>query len=909
MRLRGLTTLVVVALSSSALARSGGAQKTRSQNDPRPVAHAEKRTGAIVVDGRLSEEAWAAAKPIGDLIQSVPDEGKAASQKTEIRILYDDAAIYIGARMYDSLGSKGVRAVLTRRDQLLSGGNSLTSDKIAFVFDTFHDRNGRAWFELNPLGVKGDHKDGDTSFDPVWEGASQIDSLGWTAEFRIPFSQLRFTRDPKQLWGMQVWRTTDRLNEQDMWAFWRNNEYGGPAYFGTLEGMTIAAQPRQVEIVPYVTSRATLERVASADPYHSDRQSIYRVGGDVKLNVTSNLTLDATVNPDFGQVEVDPAVVNLSVFETTFSEKRPFFVSNSQYFSNGGFSCFNCDNVSSLNLIYTRRIGRSPQLAGLVGSRAQYMDATDATTILGAGKLTGRTAGGVTVGLLDAVTNRENATFRLPGSAADQRQEIEPLANYFIGRLRKDFRGGATRLGTIGTLVNRDLTNPDEIQRLRARAGALELDLDHHWSDRTYSLAIQTALTNIGGDTAAIRRAQVSSSRYYQRTGRTETGDGLFSTNYDPSRTSLDGYGFYARVAKETGNWLWETVQNWRSPGFEANDMGVLNRSDYKWMLVNGVRQFTTPGAFYRSMWLNTGVQQQLNYEGDRTDIDFHSYGQVTLKNYMNVSLFNIYHPSYYDERLTRGGPTVLHYGYNLIGGNFSSDSRSPVVYGINYNWSGPVGNSEGGRQAYFPYVTLKPSSSISLTLSPSYDHDMTAQQFVTSFQDMAAPAGFGNVRYVFGKLEQKTFSMDTRLNTTFTPNLTLELFAQPFLASGHYTNFKEFAKPHSGQMTYYGRDNGSTIATSITGNGRIYTVDPDGSGAAAPFQFGSPDFNVRSLRGTAVLRYEYRPGSTLFFVWTQERDGSDSFGDFNFTRDRSALFRDRPVNVFQVKATYWLGR
>ena len=910
MRLSGAIKLSVLVLFCAASSHSARAQQTtKSQNDPRPTAHAAKRTGSIIIDGKIDEEAWAAATPIGDLTQSVPNEGKAPSEKTEIRILYDDAAIYIAARMFDSMGSKGVRAVLTRRDELLNGGNSLTSDKIAFVFDTFRDKNSRNWFELNPLGVKGDYKDGDTSFDPVWEGASHIDSLGWTAEFRIPFSQLRFSRDSEQIWGMQVWRTTDRLNEQDMWAFWRGNEYGGPAYFGTLDGMTVASQPRQVEIVPYATSRATLERVPSNDPYHSDRQGQYRAGGDLKLNVTSNLTLDATVNPDFGQVEVDPASVNLSVFETTFSEKRPFFVSNSQYFSNGGFSCYFCDNVSSLNLVYTRRIGRSPQLAGLVGSRAQFMDATDATSILGAAKVTGRAADGVTVGLLDAVTNRETARFRVAGDPADHSQEVEPLANYFIGRMRKDFRNGSTRIGTIGTLVNRDLTNPDEVQRLRSHAGALGFDLDHHWDNREYSLNIQTALTNIGGDTAAISRAQQSSARYYQRTGRGETTDGLFSTNFDPTRTSLSGYGFYARLAKETGNWLFETTQNWRSPGFEANDMGVLGRADYKWMLANGVRQWTTPGSFYRNMWISAGAQKQLNYEGDRTDIDYHGNVSATLLNYWNVGVMGILHPSYYDDALTRGGPTVLHYGFNMLGLNFNSDSRLAVVYGFNYNLSTPVDNSEGGRQSYSPFVTLKPSASVSLTLSPTYDHDLTSQQFVTSLSDTHAPLGFANTRYVFGRLEQKTFSMDTRLNTTFTPNLTLELFAQPFLASGHYTSFKEFAKPHSGQMTFYGKDNGSTITTATTADGKTYTVDPDGNGVAAPFSFGSPDFNFRSLRGTAVVRYEYRPGSTLFFVWTQERDGSDAFGDFNFSRDRSALFRDRPTNIFQVKATYWLGR
>src|ERR1700682_1521786 len=455
----GIGAMLMLALSlrsNSALAQ----QTTRSQNDPRPLARAALRPGEIAIDGRLDDPAWAAATPITELTQSSPDEGKPASQRTEVRILYDASAIYIGARMYDSLGAKGVRSVLARRDQLLNGNNNLTSDKIAFVFDTFRDKNSRTWFELNPSGVKGDHQNGDGSYDPVWEGATTIDSLGWTAELRIPYSQLRFSRDTAQVWGMQIWRTIDRRNESDMWAFWRNNEYGGPAFFGTLEGITVTSRPRQVELVPYATTRSKFERAQPGDPYHSNSELTSRIGGDAKVNLTSNLTLDATLNPDFGQVEVDPAVVNLSVFETTFQEKRPFFVSNSQYFSTGGINCYFCSNVSSLNFIYTRRIGRSPQLAGLLSGRSDFMDAADATSILGAAKVTGRTSNGITVGILDAITNREKARFRPIGSTVDDTQEIEPRANYFIGRLRKDYRGGVTGTGNIAATGNGSVAKP-----------------------------------------------------------------------------------------------------------------------------------------------------------------------------------------------------------------------------------------------------------------------------------------------------------------------------------------------------------------------------------------------------------------------------------------------------------------
>ena len=911
---RSATARLAVAASvvlALAPALSSAQQTTKSQSDPRPVARASIRQGEISIDGKIDEAAWAVATPITELTQSTPDEGKPASQKTEIRILYDASALYVAARMYDSLGASGVRSALARRDQVMNGDNSLTSDRIALVFDTFRDKNSRNWFELNPDGVKGDHQNGDASYDPVWEGASRIDSLGWTAELRIPFSQLRFSRDQNQLWGMQIWREVNRRNEQDMWAFWRSNEYGGPAYFGTLEGISLTSQPRQVELVPYVTTRSKLERAQPGDPFHSNTEMTYRAGGDLKVNLTSNLTLDATVNPDFGQVEVDPASVNLSVFETTFSEKRPFFVSNSQYFSTGGFSCFFCSNVSSLSLIYTRRIGRSPQLADLLSGRSDFMDAADATTILGAGKITGRTSNGITVGVMDALTNRESARFRPVGLTSDSTVEVEPLANYFVGRLKKDFNGGATRIGTITTIVNRDLTTPDEVARLRSNAEAVGVDLDHHWASREYSFNVQTALTHIGGDTAAIHRAQLSSARYYQRPGRTETTDGLFSTAFDPSRRDLYGYGFYARVAKETGNWLWEATQNWRSPGFEANDMGVLGRADYKWSLFNVFRQWTTPGSWYRNMYTIVGAQTQDNYDGDKNEGDVHVWWQATFKNYMNMSTFLLFHPSTYDERLTRGGPTVIHYGYNMSSTNFGTDSRKPVVGNLQVQIIKPVDNTEGGRVAYYPSVTLKPSSRLLLTFSPSLDIDNTAQQYVTAVTDPTVAPAFAGTRYVFGRLQQKTFSMDTRVNMTFTPNLTLEMFAQPFLASGKYSSFKEFAEVKSRRMFFFGRDNGSTVVTNTDQSGATtgYTIDPDGAGTAAPFTFDNPDFNLRSLRGTGVLRWEYRPGSTLYFVWTQERDGFDQFGDFNFGRDRSALFRDRPTNVFQIKGTYWIGR
>ncbi len=915
---RTIGLVAIVSLSSRAAAQGtirGDAvvASLPSQNDPRPVAAATPRAGAIAIDGRLDDAGWAAARPITDFRQQFPDEGRPPTERTELRFVYDAQALYVSARMFDAQGAAGVRRLLARRDQL---GNA-PSDKIAIVLDPFHDRNTRVWFELNPSGVKGDHMNGDASYDPVWDGASRVDSSGWAAEFRIPLSQLRFSRDSAQTWGLQVWRTISRRNEQDMWAFWRQNEPGGPAYFGTLEGLTLASQPRQLELLPYVLTGERFAPVAAGDPFHRRATNVTRAGADARVNLTSNLTLDATINPDFGQVEVDPATVNLSAFEIFFQERRPFFVANASTFSFGTFKCFFCSNASSLGAFYSRRIGRAPQLAGVVGGRADYLDAPDATTILGAAKITGRTRNGWTIGVLNALTGKETARYvpigssaaAVPGAAAVRRADVEPLTNYFMGRVRKDFRQGNTRVGTITTLTNRALgTDTIARSRLRGSAQSAGVDLAHYWQHRTYAFDAQAIVSNVAGDTAAIRRTQQSSAHFYQRPDREVTSDGLFGTTYDPARTSLRGYGFYAHLAKESGNWMWETAQNWRSPGFEVNDIAFLNRADYKWMNANVVRQWTRPTRWYRNAWTSLGGQQQFNYDGDRTDVQGQLFGQITLPNFYNLSGFVIHHPKVYDDRLTRGGPTVVRSGYDYYSFNASSDARAVVVGGVNASLGRSLDN-EGRSRSISPSVTVRPSPRVLVSVAPSYSTDYTVQQYVAASPDPTATA-FDGTRYVFGRLDQRTLAVETRLNTTFTPTLTLELYAQPFLSSGRYDRFQEFARPRAIDMVAYGDDVG-TIAPTLGADGLTtrYTVDPDGSGPARSFTFGNPDFNVRSLRGTAVVRWEYRPGATLFVVWTQSRAGSAAYGDFDFTRERSALFRARPTNIFQVKMNYWLGR
>ncbi|HET8655659.1 MAG TPA: DUF5916 domain-containing protein [Longimicrobiaceae bacterium] len=898
---------LVLALLVLPLPLGAQASGATAQASPPPIASAARRDGSITIDGRPDEAAWQRATPVTSFRQFQPDEGAAASLPMEVRVLYDDQALYIGARMSQP---GGVVAPLARRDQLLDANgnngsfNSLTTDKLIVDLDPYHNHLDDAWFEVNPAGVKGDQFDGDPSWDPIWEAAAHVDSLGWSAEMRIPYSQLRFSRDSLQTWGMQIWRYVDRRNEHDMWAFWRRNAPGGPAFFGQLSDLVITDRPRQLELLPYMVAGSTFKHAASDDPYHGDHDARFAAGGDLKYLLTSNLTLDATFNPDFGQVEVDPASLNLSAFETYYDEKRPFFIAGASAFGFGGLRCMFCSNVSGLSAFYSRRIGRPPQLDGYVDDVAVYADAPENTAIIGAAKITGRTQGGYTVGLLDAVTSRESARYLPTGGSPEATQVVEPLTNYFVGRLKKEFRGGASTFGGIVTSTARRMDDPAVSERLRSHAEAAGVDWYHTWRGREYSWMGSTLLSSVSGSPDAIARTQRSSAHYFQRPDRQAVSDGLFRTRYDTTATALRGYGLFTRVGKDNGTLLWEAMANLRSPGFEVNDLAYLDRADYLWFNGNVGGQWTTPTRWYRNIVVIAGGATQYDYEGDRTEAELQAFYGMELPNYWNLRVFGIHDAPSYDDRLTRGGPVVKRAGYDVGSVEVSTDARSPAVFDLSVQAVRGVGAPTHSLTVQ-PGVALKPAANVFLQLSPTYSRSEDDAQYVTSVADSTAVA-FHGTRYVFGFIRTRTVSLDTRLNWTFTPKLTLQLFAQPFIASGEYASFREFAAPRSIEKRVYGRDAG-TIAYDE--ESRQYTVDPDAAGPAQPFSFDDPDFTDSSLRGTAVLRWEYRPGSTLYFVWTQERSGSDPAGRFDFSGARTAIFRDRPTNVFQVKATYWIGR
>lgn len=896
--LRACGSLFTLLLAPGLLAAQATPPTGTRAERPRPVATAVERTSPVKLDGRLDDAAWAAATPVSEFTQQRPTEGAPATERTEVRFLFDDDAIWLGARMYDSQGRAGVTSRLARRDA------SVDSDILRIDFDPYRDRLRSVEFDVNPAGWRGDATDRDRSWDPVWEVATTIDSLGWTAEIRIPFSQLRFSRDSVQTWGLNLTRITHRTQERALWAFWGTKEPGGPAFFGDLAGLRMRGRPQRAELLPYVVTRD--QRLGAADPqspFYSRSPRDVRLGADMKYRLTSSFTLSATANPDFGQVEVDPAVVNLSAYESFFPERRPFFVEGRDVFDFGSPGCnINCG--FGIFPFYSRRIGRAPQGAGLALGAGPFADVPQNTTILGAAKLTGRTASGYSVGVVNAVTREEFADVALEDGRR-LRRPVEPLTNSFVGRVRRELRGGNLVVGGMLTSVNRRLGDSSLATLLSRSAQTAGVDVEASWAKRTYNFYGALSASRVAGDSLAILRVQRSSARYFQRPDRDPRGGGLFEDAYDPSATALGGGAAIARLDKRGGSWIWDLNASSFSPGFETNDLGFLQRTGYRWLNGSLGRRYTAPTRWYRELTWGTGTARYANFDGDVTGREAIAVVEATFPSYWTAFAGVQHDFATLDDRATRGGPVIGRAAGTGVFSNLSTDRRKRVVLRVGAN--GGRGD-DGSRHASINLsATLKPASNVSLSVGPGFSSSTTTAQYVTSVADSTATL-FAGRRYVFAHLAQRELYMGTRASVTFTPALSLELFAQPLIASGDYYDFKEFAAPRQLDRRVYGRDVGTVVTTRNDRGARRYVIDPDGGGPASAFGLGDPNFNFRSLRGTGVLRWEWQPGSTAFLVWTQTRSGSAPVGNLVFSRDRRELLDAPADNIFLLKISYLLG-
>jgi hypothetical protein len=869
-----------------------------------PVARAVRVTETISIDGRLDEAVWASIPPITEFTQTDPFEGEPASQRTEVRIAYDSDAIYVGAMLFDS---HPVSTRLARRD-----ANVSDSDFFEILFDSYHDHQTAYRFSLNPSGLKrdaavsGGFGGGDSSWDPVWDAATMITPDGWSLEMRIPFSQLRFSREEHQVWGLQIERMIRRNQESAVFSFTSKLERGGVPRFGHLEGISGIRPGRRLELLPYVGARAEYRQIPGragvdfANPFRSGQDYFTSMGLDLKYGITSNLTLDATVNPDFGQVEVDPAVINLTAFEIQFDEKRPFFIEGADIFRFGEGGPAGSTGRGP-QLLYSRRIGRAPQ--GVLPSTTAFADAPPNTTILGAAKLTGKTANGWSVGVMEAVTNRESAAIvRLDGSRDDV--VVEPMTNYFVGRLRREIGGNTTRLGLIGTAVNRQLDDPVLASRLRSAAYTAGVDFAHEFAGRTWRLSSTFTPSYVVGSREAIGRTQRSSARYFQR----PDADHLAA---DPDATSLAGYYAMLDLNKQAGAFQAKVAVASASPGYEANDLGFQTAADRYILDTTFTYTQTRPGRTFRRWAINGGPDAIWNHGGDRLFAEFNLFGNFQLMNYWGGGWRVAYNPETYNDRLTRGGPLSRDPRGYSGSVNFSSDSRQSYVGRFGTSWAADEGGS--WRHNADLNLTYRPRTNWDVRVGPSLSRSYSQAQYVTAFADPTASHTFG-ARYVFAGIHQTTLALETRVNVTFTPVLSFEMYAQPFLSSGEYSPLKELAGPGTFDFREYGTD----VGTIDRGADGYFRVDPNGTGPAGTFRVPSLDFNHRSLLGNAVMRWEWRPGSTLFLVWQQSRAGrvtgmdadplSQRVGNFDLSRDVRELFQFRPDNIFLIKMNFWFN-
>ena len=805
----------------------------------------------VVLDGRDDDAIWATAPAITDFTEFTPTEGAAARYRTEAKVAYDDHNLYVFIRAYDP-EPRTISSALARRDV------RPPTDQLKIMIDAYHDRRTGYEFAVSPGGVKRDYavyddNNEDQSWDGVWDVATRVDSLGWTAEFRVPLSQLRFAPAKTHTFGFAIWRDIERYKERVAWPAYRPSQIGFMSQLGDLTGIDDIPAPRRLDVTPYTVAKNAPLQTATG----FDRHQSFSGGADFKYGVTSNYTLDGTVNPDFGQVEADPAVLNLSAFETFFQEKRPFFLEGTGVYK-FAVDC-NQVNCGGEGLFYSRRIGRQPQLSGVYGDASS----PTASTILGAGKLTGRSASGLTVGLLEAVTAHETG---VAGAT------IEPATNYGVLRLQQDLNNHNSGIGAIFTSVDRALdswTRPG----LRSAAYVGGLDFRHQFGPgHNFLLTGAVTASRVSGSRPAIGATQADPVHYYQRP---DAPLGL-----DTARTALTGDAETIHLAKYGGGIvIFETSYQRVSPGYEINDLGFLRRADWQDQATWVGLQFLHPTSWY----------QQLRWNFNEWH-DWTSAGGLMLEQALNTNLHVQFRNNWYlhiggtvgqlgatyCDRCTRGGPAVRQSPVAAPWVEVQGDQRQVVYPDVFAQYVG----TDGGRthRVYLnPTAAVRISTRATASVGMSYSRNRENTQWYRNFDTLG-------MHYTFAHLEQRTSAITFRVDYTASPVLTLQVYASPFVSKGTYSNIRELA---NARAAAYADRYTAYFDTSVTNHPR--------------------QFNFKQFNSNVVLRWEYKPGSAIYAVWAEGRqEFAGAQGTQSLGGDMSDLFHTHPLNTFLIKVSHW---
>jgi hypothetical protein len=838
------------------------------------------------INGNLDEEIWNTGSWVDDFTQNEPYNGKEASQRTEFKILFDDNNLYVAIKAYDTSPDSIVNR-LTRRDQT-------DGDLAGIILDSFHDLRTGFLFGVSSSGVKYDHiftNDGqneDSSWDPNWWVKTSINSEGWVAEMKIPFSQVRFEKNSGEVWGLEVARVLYRKNETSFWQHIPKDAPGLVHLFGELKGLE-QIKPRKIfDVTPYGVAKTESFKKEPENPFRAKGKLSGLNGGiDAKIGVTNNMTMDLTINPDYGQVEADPSEVNLSAYETFLNERRPFFVegNNITNFSLG----IGDGGVGNDNLFYSRRIGRQPHGYPELND-GWYADVPGSTPIIGAAKLTGKTKNGLSVGLVEAMTAEVKAEIDTVGGR--KLETVEPLTNYMVGRIQKDFKEGKTIIGGIFTSTNRVLdSNLSDILHKAAYTGGI--DFTQYFKDKNWMFNLNTAFSLVEGSKTAIEKTQKSSAHYFQRP----------DNNYSPldtTRTSLAGAGGRIQLVKQNGHWNFMAASIWKSPKFEINDLGYMREADQILSLLWAGYNVWDPKWIYRRYNINADFYGVNNFGGSWTGGGFEWNASMNLKNYWSIWTGGSFNTPSLSTGMLRGGPMMKIPGSSNSRIGFSTDSRKKLVFEVYANHGkGFEQNSKSFNTGVD--INYKPTNFIVFTLSPGFSKSFSELQYVSDAKYK------NNDRYIFASIDRETISTSFRVNLNLSPDLTFQYWGQPFIASGKYYNHKYISNPladsyQSRFMTY--------TPGQIIPVGDNYNIDENSDGVK-DYSFGRRDFNVREFLSNLVVRWEYSPGSTLFLVWSQTRSSSNTSGNLDFMNDLGDLFDtgdNQPHNVFLIKFSYRFG-
>ena len=868
---------------------------TFGQNDTTSIAKKKSYTTTRItgkppmIDGQLNDEAWNQVEWGGDFVQLQPYEGEAPSQKTSFKILYDDKFLYIGFRCFDTEPDKVVKR-MSRRD-------GFEGDWVEVNIDSYNDKRSAFSFTTSVSGVKGDEfisdngNNWDESWNPIWFTKTKLDDQGWTAETKIPLSQIRYGKKDEHTWGLQFTRRDFRANSRSTWQPVSQNDAGNwVSNFGELKGLKGVAAQKQIEIQPYAVAQMESFEKVEGNPFATGTDSRLNVGLDGKVGVTGDLTLDFTINPDFGQVEADPGALNLDGFRIFFSERRPFFIENRNLFDYRFGSAEAGGSFTDDNLFYSRRIGQSPHHYPSLGDN-EHADVPVNTTILGAAKFSGKTKKGLGIGILESITARETAVIDFHG---ERREEVvEPLTNYFVGRFTQDFNEGQTVIGGILTNVYRDLEDPNLVNGLHESAFSGGIDITHWWKDRTYFLTFNSVFSNVNGSTEAILNTQTAFEHYFQRPDASHL-------KIDSTATSLTGQGGTLKVGRLNKNWMFETGTTWRSPQLELNDLGfMVNADEINYFLWTGYR-FTDPFSIFQRLQINYNHYSNWDFGGNHLYLAFNTNAHATFNNFWRLGGGLTHEVKDISNNALFGGPALRRSKGLGFWSYLSTDQRKAVYFffnvrqGLGFDPDEP--NTVRNRN-YSVSINVQPSNALNFSIRPSYNINKR------KIQNVSSTTINNETRYVTGTVDQRTLSVTARLNYSITPNLTIQYYGQPFISRGRYNDFKYITDPLA--RNFYDRfEVYDEASISFDEAEDRFSVDENKDGSV-DYSFGNPDFNFMQLRSNLVARWEYVPGSELFLVWTQSNTVSGSPEDALLQSIRDNLFSKKPQNIFLIKWTY----